>query len=124
MPKMPRKNNRVSRRDFLTCLGTAPIAAALLGRPANAGARERDDGKEREVRGDKDKKKLLACLGGEWVKPHSAVAAIKNGAPLARAGMKPRLLSSTSGRGLSHMVLNRMSCVAWSTCARLDGINR
>lgn len=69
MPKTPRKNNRVSRRDFLTCLGTAPIAAALLGRPANAGAKERDDGKEREVRGDKDKKKLLACLGGEWTLP-------------------------------------------------------
>lgn len=71
MPKPTRKNRRVSRRNLLTCLGTAPIAAALLSASAEVGAEERDDGNEREFRGDMDmdKNKLLACLGGEWPKP-------------------------------------------------------
>ncbi|HYG77443.1 MAG TPA: alpha/beta hydrolase family protein [Planctomycetota bacterium] len=59
------KQKESSRRSFLTGSGQAALLAMFAASKAHAGP-ENSAGGEREVRGDKYRKKLLACLGGEW----------------------------------------------------------
>jgi dienelactone hydrolase len=54
---------RVSRRKFLAGTAGTSLLAALWTREARGAE---TDISKREVRGDKYRKKLLACLGGEW----------------------------------------------------------
>lgn len=56
-------DSALSRRNFLNGAARASMAAALWS--SESQGRQADPAK-REVRGDTDKKKLLACLGGEW----------------------------------------------------------
>jgi dienelactone hydrolase len=62
-----RANGGCSRRGFIRgAAGAAAGAAALASLWTGTARADESDPAKREVRGDKYKKKLLACLGGEW----------------------------------------------------------
>lgn len=63
MKRASKPTTNVSRRTFLGSAAGASVLAALWSKESRA---DEEDPSKREVRGDKYKKKLLACLGGEW----------------------------------------------------------